>query len=133
MLKIDESTEPIDNFPDPMICCCFISDDVIFVSLFHNQSLTHYHFLFNTNTKEISQVSELKFDMNDCSDENFPQRCFYNETGKEIYTFYRQGHAVTIPIEMQGKSYILKDFVTEKPLNKSLGELYLIEEQALVA
>ena len=40
---------------------------------------------------------------------------------------------MTIPIENQGNSYILKNYVTEKPLNKSLGEMYLIQEQALVA
>ena len=36
LLMIDDSTEAIDNFPHPMSCCCFVSDNVIFVSLFHN-------------------------------------------------------------------------------------------------
>lgn len=36
LLGIDDSTEAIDNFPDPMCCCCFISDTIIFVNIFHN-------------------------------------------------------------------------------------------------
>lgn len=36
LLDIDKSTEAIDNFPHPMCFCCFITDDIIFVFLFHN-------------------------------------------------------------------------------------------------
>ena len=89
LLDIDKSTEAIDNFPHPMSCCCFIDDNTIFVSLFHNQTLTHYHFLYHIKSKTISELKDHHFNANVCSEENFPQKCFYNKTQGEIYTFYR--------------------------------------------
>jgi hypothetical protein len=77
---------PIDNFPDPFITCCFVSDDLIFVNLFHSALLTHFHFFFNWKTRESSGVTRMKIDSND---KNFPFKCFYNEEDNEVYSFYR--------------------------------------------
>lgn len=49
-LNLDNHTMPIDNFPDPFIACVFVSDQMLFVNLFHNASLTHHHFFFNIET-----------------------------------------------------------------------------------
>ena len=37
-LDINNWTMAIDGFPDPFIVCCFVADDLIFVSLFYNYS-----------------------------------------------------------------------------------------------
>ena len=47
VLGINNYTMPIDNFPDPFITCTFVSNDLIFINLFHSATLTHYHFFYN--------------------------------------------------------------------------------------
>lgn len=79
----------ISGFPDPYITCCFVDDELIFVNLFYNYTLTHYHFIYNIETKQV--VGEIvKFNL-DCSKKNFPYKCFYNDEKHEVYSFYRQG------------------------------------------
>ena len=87
ILGIDLSTMPVDGFPDPYITCCFINDDLIFINLFHNYTLTHHHFLFNSKTWEIDNKFQMKIE--NCTGLNFPYKCFWNETLTEVYTFYR--------------------------------------------
>lgn len=53
-LELSNHTMPIDNFPDPFISCVFVNDKWLFVNLFHNASLTHHHFFFDIETREIS-------------------------------------------------------------------------------
>lgn len=50
LLGIDAYTMAIDNLPDPYITCCFISHDIVFVNLFYNYTLKHFHFLYNVVT-----------------------------------------------------------------------------------
>lgn len=45
-LHIDNHTIPIGNFSEPFITCTFITDGLLFVNLFHNRLLTHFHFLY---------------------------------------------------------------------------------------
>ena len=47
VLGIDNSTIPIDNFPDPYITCCFCTSEFIYVNLYHNYTTTHYSFVYN--------------------------------------------------------------------------------------
>ena len=35
----------------------------------------------------------------DCTGKNFPVKCFFNDEENVIYTFYRQGHSFTIPVQ----------------------------------
>ena len=44
---LDNYTMPNNDFPDPYMTCCFISDDEIFVNFFHNYTKTHCHFVWN--------------------------------------------------------------------------------------
>lgn len=46
-LGIDSHTMPNPGFPDPYIVSTFIDDKRLFVALFHNSSLTHYHFIYD--------------------------------------------------------------------------------------
>lgn len=87
LLGIDDWTMAIQGFPDPYIVCTFVTDDVVFVNLFYNYTLEHYHFLYNiTDKKLVGKPVNFKME---CSKKNFPYKCFYNPEKNEIYTFYR--------------------------------------------
>lgn len=88
MLGLDNFTVPNDEFSDPFITSCFITDQQIFVVLFYNHTQKHHHFIWNTTTRKLGKVV---IKMMDCISANFPQKCFYNEEKNEIYIFYRQG------------------------------------------
>lgn len=89
LLGIKNWTMPINRFPDPFITCVFIDDETLFINLFYNHNLTHYHFIWDT--KELKINGEVVKKQLDCSKKNFPFKCFYNDEKKEIYSFYRQG------------------------------------------
>jgi len=75
------------GFPDPCITCTFVADDRIYVNLYHNPSLTHYHFIFNTTWGNVQgNIVKVKLDSNK---KNFPYKCFYSEDKNEVYSFYR--------------------------------------------
>lgn len=74
-LNLDNYTMPINNFPDPFITCTFVNDNILFVNLFHNHSLFHYHFFFHILEKKITSLTKVKLDSNN---KNFPYKCFYN-------------------------------------------------------
>jgi len=50
LLGLDNHTMCIYTFPDPYITCTFINDNLVFINLFHNATLTHYHFFLNLET-----------------------------------------------------------------------------------
>lgn len=52
-LGIDEHTMVNSGFDDPFINVEFVSDDLLFVNLFHNVTLTHYHFIYDIKQKRI--------------------------------------------------------------------------------
>lgn len=89
LLGLDDWTMVYDGFPDPSITCTFITDDRVFVNLYHNPTLTHYHFIFNTTLHLIEgDIVKIVLDSNK---KNFPYKTFFSEEKNEIYTFYRQG------------------------------------------
>lgn len=140
---------PIDNFPDPFITCVFVTDTLIFVNLFHNKMKKHFHFFYHTDTKEISTRGEMgqftELDFTDSNDKNFPVKAFYNSEYNEIYSFYRQGQSFRVPVfeiesdqnyeraniqtTRQGRK---PDYTLEDIYDKDLGQMYLINETALV-
>jgi hypothetical protein len=46
LLSINDYTMCNGSFPDPFIVCCFVNVDTLFVALFHNYDMEHYHFLY---------------------------------------------------------------------------------------
>ena len=46
-LKIDNFVMPIDDFYDPFINCCFVTDNLIFVALHYSYDRNHYHFIWD--------------------------------------------------------------------------------------
>lgn len=67
----------------------FLSDEHLFVALFHNKSRTHYHFIYQIKERKILNDNVYKHEMKNSSKEDFPIQCFYNDHLYEIYLFYR--------------------------------------------
>jgi len=63
---------PNEELPDPFINCAFISDERIFVALYHGYSRTHYHFVWNTTKKAMEEVVAVEVKLEDSSTKNFP-------------------------------------------------------------
>ena len=59
-LGLNNHTMPINDFPDPFISCVFIDDNLIFVNLFHNATLTHYHFFYKFEEDENKNIISKK-------------------------------------------------------------------------
>lgn len=94
-LKIDNSTMPNQGFSDPYIVATFCNnDECVFVNLFHNGTLTHYHFVYEIHCSTITFLVKRQIGG---SKKNFPYKCFYNEDSQTVYSFYRQGHAFIVP------------------------------------
>ena len=71
----------------------------------------------------------------DSNDKNFPWRSFYNSDENEIYTFYRQGQSYRIPvldIEHKFNETKVLPYIYEKIIDKVLGQMYLINNKALI-
>ena len=53
LLGLNNHTMPINDFPDPFVSCCFVTDTLIFVNLFENAKLLHHHFFYDTEKREM--------------------------------------------------------------------------------
>lgn len=129
MLGMDDFTMCNQDFPDPYVTCCFVTKTLLFVNLFHNYTLTHYHFLYNTETRKIIGGPDGKpvTKKLDCTKKNFPYKSFYNEERNEVYAFYRQGQAFTISVGD------LTKFRYERMTELDLGQMILFKGEALIA
>ena len=115
----------ISSTPDPFITCTFITDEVVFINLFHTYSKMHYHFFFNIEKREIEgEVAKVQIEN---YSSNYPLKCIYNEEKQEVYSFYRLGEAFIIPIG-DAMGYQM-DVMT----SDVLGTIYLIYNKALCA
>ena len=86
---INDYTMPIQGFGDPFCTCSFITDDRVFVQLFYNYKLVHYHFIYDHRTRSVEgKVYQTKME---CTSKNFPYKSFYNSDDNVIHSFYRQG------------------------------------------
>jgi hypothetical protein len=96
MLKIDRRSRPNVGFPDPLINACFIGEDRVFINLFHNRDLNHWHLIYNYKEKKIVgepvcvKLGESKL--------NFPYNNFYDSKRQKVYCFYRQGQSFTVDV-----------------------------------
>lgn len=95
-LGLDDYTMPIDNFPDPFITCCFVTDETLFVNLFHSKTLTHHHFFYHLQSREVSEHTTVALKAS--NQQNFPYKCFYSEEESEVWSFYRQGQSFRVPV-----------------------------------
>jgi hypothetical protein len=53
IIGLDNYTMANDDFPDPFITCCWISETQLFVNFFHSYTLTHHHFIWSTIQKKM--------------------------------------------------------------------------------
>jgi hypothetical protein len=79
---------PLDGFPDPFMNCCFITDNILFVSFYEAPKSIHHHFFYTIDSKEITKHTVINLNS---VESNFPYSCFYNDELDEVYNFYRQG------------------------------------------
>jgi len=70
VLGIDFNSMVVDNFNFPNGTCCFITDTLLYVNIFHPPTLTHYHFVYNHSNKNVSQITQVK--LRKINDKNFP-------------------------------------------------------------
>ena len=87
-LDINNHTMVYPGFPDPSICCTFISDDLIFVNLYHNPTDMHYHFVYDGLNQTCIKKNVVPMLLNS-NRKNFPYKCFYSDVSKEVFSFYR--------------------------------------------
>ena len=129
IIGLDNYTMCNEAFPNPYITCCFLTDTLIFVSFFHNYSLTHYHFIYDVETRHFIGDEEgyLVSKQIDCSKQNFPYKCFFNDLRNQIYVFYRQGQVFTINADD------LTKYRFEQMTDLDLGQMVLIKGEALIA
>lgn len=126
LLGINDFTMCNQSFPDPFITCAFINNDKIFVDLFHNFDLKHYHFIYDLKAKNIVG-KPVEFVIPDSTKKNFPYNCFYNDEKNEIYSFYRQGQAFVINAANS------EQYTHERMTEMDLGQMYLVYNDALIA
>lgn len=108
----------IDDFNNPFITCTFIDAETIFVNLFHNKTLTHYHFLYDVPSNHL-RGQYYCHTIAECSTENFPIQSHYCSKSQQVYSFYRQGQCFTIDAKDPSK------FELEWVPVKNIGKIYL--------
>ena len=87
VLGINDYTMVNECFPEPYVTCCFVNDDHVFIDVFYNFKLTHYHFVWDLRLRRmVGKRGKVHLD---CNKANFPYACFYSAERDEIYSFYR--------------------------------------------
>lgn len=124
LINLDNHTMPIDDFQYPMITCCFLTDDLIFVNFFYNKDVSHFHFVWDDELKRMHGPVQVKLG-NICSGKNFPMNSFYNMEKNEVYVFYRQGQAFKVNPETL-------DYGIEQMNTRDIGQLILYQNKVLV-
>ena len=125
LIGINNFTMPIQGFADPFIVCTFITDDLIFIALFYNATLTHYHFIYDCSKRKIhGKVFSTNLQ---CTKKNFPYKSFYNDQDNMVYIFYRQGQAINV----NGSNPM--ETTIEQMTDQDLGQMFLFNNKALIA
>lgn len=108
-----------------MISCAFVEDNNVFIQCYHRIQCKQYHFIYSLKDRKL--LSEVAvFEITGCTQRNFPIKTFYSLETKVCYTFYRQGHALTVDPLDASKCKI------EKITDADLGNMYLLFDSALV-
>lgn len=124
MLGINDYTMVNECFPEPYITCCFVGDDKVFIDLFYNYKLTHYHFFWDIRMRRI--VGKRGKQRMVCNKANFPYACFYSETRNEVYSFYRQGECFLVKQDKPHK------YGFQKIIEKDLGQMIMFGGECLI-
>ena len=125
--QLDYSSKPIHGIYNPLITCCFLPNDKLFVAAYHRISSVQCHLIYDVeNDKVDGLIATQEFPQR--SQRNFPIKSFYSHKYKECYTFYRQGLVFTVDLSPEGKNSHSYDFMLGKDqqLSNELGPMYLI-------
>jgi hypothetical protein len=129
LLGIKPNTMCHNDFHDPYMTGCFIDQDIIFVSVFENFSLTHYHFFFDLVKRTLVGEVHVKKMEGIMPGTDFPIKCFYNEDLKEVYLFYRQGNSFILNIK---EGIQTNDYTFDCITDTNLGQMVLVYGEALI-
>lgn len=120
-------TEPNRQNFDPFISCTFITDQILFVNLFHNHEdqKNHYHFLYDAKKRCIigNQFVVLKLVS---TTKNFPVKCFYNPDLNEIYSFYKEGQIFIINADN------IQDYFMEQQPMTDFGQIMYSQKHNVI-
>ena len=60
ILKLNNHMMCTHTLPDPFGNCCFITDTQLYICVFHNWTLTHYHFVYDMEQRTlIGNISKM--------------------------------------------------------------------------
>ena len=100
---INEESKPILGFYNPMVTACFNHDDNIFFGVHHRVDSIQYNFFYSYRDQcVLSRIRNTV--LIDSTILNYPNKTFFNEPDKMLYTFYRQGHALTRSAETEAET-----------------------------
>lgn len=123
-MALDEKSKPVLGFYEPLTTCAFLANGDLMVCIYHRFQMKQYHFVYSyTQQKIVSKIAVVEIDK--CTNKNFPIKSFYSEPHKKFYTFYRQGHCVTVNPEN------VDDIKQEKLDAMDFGNMYLLYGHAL--
>jgi hypothetical protein len=92
IVGLDTNSKPITGLLSPMITCCFVQNDDLFIQVYHRLQKKQYHFTYSYRMHEkLSSVSIVSNHDPSCTQKNFPVKTFYSLVSKNVFTFYRQG------------------------------------------
>lgn len=118
MFGINNHTIPIRGLLHPICICCFTSASEVFFTFFHRTTKTHYHFIYNTQTKTSTQGIQ-SHHFADGTVKNFPQKCFYDPEAGTVHVFYRQGYLIEVDASE------IRRFSLEKLSDFDLGDIVI--------
>jgi hypothetical protein len=97
-LKLNNHTMANSGNCNPYINILFLTDTKIFVNLFYNKKLCHYHFIYDLEKRDHEYQDEeiYKQEITGTSMENFPLNTIFNSEKEEILCFYRLGQIFTV-------------------------------------
>lgn len=122
----DNKSKPIMGFYQPMITACFIQNDDLFFSIHHRIENIQKSFIYSWKQDQIlSEIGQVKLE--ESTKTNFPIKSFYSCLDNEIYTFYRQGHALKRSSVVENTN-----IQQEKISNADLGQMFLVFDKALI-
>ena len=126
VFEMDEESKPIVGFYQPMLTACFVKDDDLFLHGFHRLHGRHCMVLYSYKTQQLLQRVQTAT-LPESTKLNFPVRSFYSSELDEVYTFYRQGHAVSQSGQVNSPKHV------DKITSADLGQMVLVYEKALVS
>ena len=128
---LDRGSKPIHGIYNPLVTCCFLPADRLFIAAFHRKEQKQCHFVYDILENQLfGRPRTVQFP--DRSVRNFPIKSFYSPVTEECYTFYRQGLVYTVdckggPQDNDDRAEKLEHFA-----DNELGPMYLLFDRALV-